>query len=211
MSELSRASGVSVATIKFYRREGLLPPGVAVSATRARYDESHVRRLRMVRALVEVARLPLSVVRDVVTAIEDHSGMHEVLGTAHTALSRPGASRPGETPTTRALQQVDGLVRRQRWRVHAGSPSRAALARALDAYDSLGRSMPVDRLDVYAEAAHAVAAADVAGVPDDSREEAVEYAVVGTVLSEPILLALRRLAHEAVSARRFRTTRRPRD
>jgi DNA-binding transcriptional MerR regulator len=211
MSELSRASGVSVATIKFYRREGLLPPGVAVSATRARYDESHVRRLRMVRALVEVARLPLSVVRDVVTAIEDHSGMHEVLGTAHTALSRPGPSRPGETPTTRALQQVDGLVRRQRWRVHAGSPSRAALARALDAYDSLGRSMPVDRLDVYAEAAHAVAAADVAGVPEDSREEAVEYAVVGTVLSEPILLALRRLAHEAVSARRFRTTRRPRD
>jgi len=106
MSELSRASGVSVATIKFYRREGLLPPGVAVSATRARYDESHVRRLRMVRALVEVARLPLSVVRDVVTAIEDHSGMHEVLGTAHTALSRPalsrpGLSRPGEAPTTR--------------------------------------------------------------------------------------------------------------
>jgi len=211
MSELSRASGVSVATIKFYRREGLLPPGVAVSATRARYDESHVRRLRMVRALVEVARLPLSVVRDVVTAIEDHSGMHEVLGTAHTALSRPGPSRPGETPTTRALKQVDGLVRRQRWRVHAGSPSRAALGRALDAYDSLGRSMPVDRLDVYAEAAHAVAAADVAGVPEDSREEAVEYAVVGTVLSEPILLALRRLAHEDVSARRFRTTRRPRD
>ena len=31
MAELSRRSGVPVATIKYYLREGLLPPGEAIS------------------------------------------------------------------------------------------------------------------------------------------------------------------------------------
>ena len=39
MAELSRSSGVPVATIKDYLREGLLPPGTATSATRAEYGE----------------------------------------------------------------------------------------------------------------------------------------------------------------------------
>jgi len=40
----------------------------------------------------------------------------------------------------------------------------------------------------------------VAGVPTTSPEEAATAVVVGTVLWEPVLLALRRLAQEAVSA-----------
>ncbi len=37
MAELSRRSGVPVATVKYYLREGLLPSGVTTSATRAEY------------------------------------------------------------------------------------------------------------------------------------------------------------------------------
>ena len=44
MSELSRLSGVSVTTIKYYLREGLLPAGRQLSATQAEYDGSHLRR-----------------------------------------------------------------------------------------------------------------------------------------------------------------------
>jgi hypothetical protein len=40
-------------------------------------------------------------------------------------------------------------------------------------------------------------------VPDEAIEVTVAYAV----LYEPIILALRRLAHEDVSARRYRTDR----
>ncbi|MYU47619.1 MerR family transcriptional regulator, partial [Streptomyces sp. SID7803] len=50
LSELSERSGIATATIKYYLREGLLPPGERLSATQAEYDESHLRRLRLVRA-----------------------------------------------------------------------------------------------------------------------------------------------------------------
>lgn len=40
-------------------------------------------------------------------------------------------------------------------------------------------------------------------------EEALRYAIVGTVLTDPVLLALRRVAQEAVSARRLGDTPRP--
>ena len=43
----------------------------------------------------------------------------------------------------------------------------------------------------------------VAGVPTDSAEAAVRYVVLGPVLVEPLLLALRRMAQQEASARRF--------
>lgn len=45
ISELSRASGVSTATIKYYLREKLLPEGRLTSATQAQYGQAHVDRL----------------------------------------------------------------------------------------------------------------------------------------------------------------------
>ncbi len=45
VSQLSTASGVSVATIKYYLREGLLHPGPKLTERLAEYDESHLRRL----------------------------------------------------------------------------------------------------------------------------------------------------------------------
>ena len=88
MSELADASGVSAATIKHYLREGLLPPGEAVGATKAQYDESHVRRLRLVRALTEVAGMRLDDVRRVLDAIDDEGlSWHEAIGSAHTRLA----------------------------------------------------------------------------------------------------------------------------
>jgi len=52
ISQLSQASGVPVATIKYYLREGLLHDGRLTSATQAQYDETHLARLRLVRALL---------------------------------------------------------------------------------------------------------------------------------------------------------------
>ena len=60
MAELAKRSGLSVATIKFYLREGLLPPGQRSNVNQAEYDEAHLERLRMIRALAKVARLPLA-------------------------------------------------------------------------------------------------------------------------------------------------------
>jgi DNA-binding transcriptional MerR regulator len=206
MSELSRTSGVPVATVKYYLREGLLPPGTATSATRATYDESHLRRLRLVRALVEVGHLRLDTVRTILAAVDDDADLHHTIGAAHTALTPEG------DPSPEARGAVDRLVRRRRWRVEAGNANRRALATAFDALARVGFPLDDATLDAYADAAASVARVDVDSVPTESSELAVEHAVVGTVRLEPVLLALRRLAHEDLSGRRLarrrvRTTR----
>ena len=67
---------------------GCCSPGEAVGATRARYDDSHVRRLRLVRALTEVAGMRLDDVRLVLDAIDDPEvSWHEAIGSAHTRLA----------------------------------------------------------------------------------------------------------------------------
>jgi len=52
ISQLSAQTSVPVATVKFYLREKLLHDGVRTSATQAQYDESHVARIRLIRALM---------------------------------------------------------------------------------------------------------------------------------------------------------------
>jgi DNA-binding transcriptional MerR regulator len=201
MSELSTRSGLSVPTIKFYLREGLLPPGEAVGATRARYDDAHVRRLRLVRALTDVAGMRLDDVRTVLDAIDDPSvSWHDAVGSAHTRLA----------PTTTAVDDGDGgsrveaLLRRHDWELDDDSPHRAALAGALTSLDHLGHPPSDELLDTYAEAVQLISEPEVASIDDTDRATAVEQAVVSTLLLEPVLLTLRRIAQENSSRRRAR-------
>jgi DNA-binding transcriptional MerR regulator len=206
VSELSRATGVPVATIKYYLREGLLPPGRATSATRSTYDERHVDRLRLIRALVDVGRLPIAQVRAVVACVDDPpASWHELLGAVHGPLGVPEDTRPvGDEASDEAhAGEAAAALRRLGWRVHPGAPALRQLQQALDAAAAVGLPMTPERLAVYASAAAAVAEEDVASVPTDSPERAARHVIVGTVLYEPILLALRRLAQEDASARRF--------
>lgn len=201
MSELGARSGLPIPTIKFYLRERLLPPGVAVGATRSRYDESHVRRLRLVRALTEVAGLRLDDVRRVLAAIDDPgTSLHDAIGSAHTRLVSPVAPGQGEELHPR----VDALLARRGWQLDPSSPHRQALAGALAALEELGHPTRDAQLDVYAEAAESVARSDLEALDENSREDATEHAVVGTLLLEPVLLTLRRIAQENVSRRRAR-------
>ncbi|MGH3356745.1 MAG: MerR family transcriptional regulator [Nocardioidaceae bacterium] len=198
MSELSTRSHVPVATVKYYLREGLLAPGVPTSATRSTYDDSHLRRLRLIRALVDVGGLRLDAVRTILAAVDDEDAdLHHTIGAAHNALAPTGSASDA------ARKTVDTLLRQRGWRVAADSRNRDALAVAFDALDRLDLAPTVETLDAYADAAALVARNDVGGVPTEAAEDAVEYAVIGTVLYEPLLLALRRLAHEDVSSRRL--------
>ena len=70
MSELLQRSGMPLATVKYYLREGLLAPGEVLGATQADYGQEHVRRLAMIRALTEVVGLPLSGVRTILGLID---------------------------------------------------------------------------------------------------------------------------------------------
>lgn len=191
MKELSERSGVPVATVKYYLREGLLPPGEATGATRARYDERHVRRLRLIRALVEVAGMGLDRVRRVLAAVDDEDAtVDEAIGAAHSQLS------PAADPSPESLQRVVALVRRRRWLVDPGGSHGRALAGALDAMAAAGQPLSDELLGAYVDAATRIAKVEVARVGPRDATDATTFAVIGTVLTEPVLLTLRRMAQE---------------
>lgn len=88
MAAFSEACVVPIATIKYYIREGQVPPGVRSVPNQADYGHEHVRRLRLIRTLVGVGDLPLATVRIVLSAIDDEAAStHEVLGVVHSALA----------------------------------------------------------------------------------------------------------------------------
>jgi DNA-binding transcriptional MerR regulator len=198
VSQLSRETGIPVATIKYYLRERLLHEGKLSSATQASYDDTHVRRLRLIRALVGGAGLSISAARDLLNGVDSppESG-HDLLGIAHSALA---PAVPDDVDTT----EVDAMLQQWGWDSDGyDRMGKAALAEALAGIRAAGFEFPEGILDTYARTMHEVAAAEIAGVPTDSAEAAVRYVVLGTVLVEPLLLALRRLAQQSASLERF--------
>ena len=198
ISQLAAESGVPVATVKYYLREGLLHDGRLTSATQADYDDGHVRRLRLIRALVVGAGLSIASVRELLGGVDaPPPAGHDLLGIAHHALARPmidGVDTSG----------LDALLKQWGWASDGcDEVGKAAVVEALEGVRSAGFDLPAGMLDTYARAMHEVAEAEIAGVPTDSAESAVRYVVLGTVLVEPLLLALRRLAQQSASHGRF--------
>ena len=197
ISELSRRTCVPVGTVKYYLREGLLPSGELTSATQAHYDELHVSRLALIRALLGTGGLSISTAREVLAAVDNPAlSARDMIGAAHSALPITVAD---ERPD---LSEALAHLRRWGWQVHDESPAVSVLAQALQALRLAGFDTSNSMLDRYAASAHEIGAQDVAEVPMDSAAEAVRYVVIGTLLLEPVLLSLRRLAHEDVSTRR---------
>lgn len=199
LAELSTRSGLSTPTIKYYLRLGLLHPGVSESTTWASYDESHLRRLTLVRALTDVGGLTLDAVRRVVAAVDDDTvPLHEALGTAQWQLS-PVIEADS---TASSLSRVDALLDRHGWELSPDSPHRHSLAAALDVLETLDFPATDEVLDSYVTALERVAQVEVERISGEDRSLAAEHVVVGTLLYEPVLLTLRRIAHEVMSGRR---------
>jgi DNA-binding transcriptional MerR regulator len=203
MAELSAQSGVPVPTIKYYLREGLLPPGERTNPNQARYQASHVRRLKLVRALLEVGGLSIARVREVLDGIDGPAGIHRVLGVAQRAM----AVSPGQVDEPSRAWAAERLARaanRRGWELKPGDPVVDNAVDTLATFAALGQHRLVERLDGYAELADRVAEIDLAGVADlPDRESVVEAAVVGTVLGDALFSALRRLAQQHASAATF--------
>lgn len=199
ISELSARTGVPVATLKFYLRERLLMPGTALSATRSDYDEEHVRRVRVARALTEVVGLTVQQAREVFSLFgSPRSELFEALGRAMGSLPPANAPRADDYPRARAVLAGLGWIYDPRY-----APV-AQLEQALAAAETAGLALTAERLAVYAPAIRSIAEYDVANVPDDP-DRALEYSVLGTALYEPVIVALRRLAHQDVAAARLVT------
>lgn len=220
ISELSRCSGVSAASIKYYAREGLLPAGQRTGYNQTDYTDDHVARLRLIRSLTGVGGLSVAATRAVLAAADEPATpLAEVLGVAQRAVPRTvGPSSP------RSRERVADLVRSRGWQVHDDNPGIEQAAGVLESYTALGREDLLAVLDTYAAAAESIAAADLACVaaasrprtrpdagpgsepgehPGGDRDRAAETVVVGTVLGDALLAGLRRIAQEDAAVRRY--------
>ncbi|GAA0363548.1 transcriptional regulator [Streptomyces blastmyceticus] len=171
--------------------------------------ESHLRRLRLVRALIEVGRLPVAAAKEVLGHVDDDSlGRTIRLGAALWAL--PHGPDPDDTDecVATARREVDELLRVVGWstahELGELSPDHRSLVVAVATLIRLGHPWDAERMTPYARLMHQVAVHDLDFVeshPSDA--EKAESAVAATILFEPVLSALRRLAQEEESARRY--------
>lgn len=214
LAELSESTGVTVTTLKYYLREGLLHPGAAISRTQAAYDQSHVERVRLVRALTEVGGLPLAKTKKILDAINDpDQDWLRVIRTAQLMLvdgdgsemdtygTEPpighgnGETGDGVSPDAPERSRAWRWLADRGWRVAPDDPFIADLDRAWDACDDAGLGLDEERMHRYADHVEGIAAIDVATVPPEPHA-AVRQVIFGTILGDPVISALRRLAQQ---------------
>lgn len=199
MAELSTTTGISVATIKYYLRQGLVAPGERTHPNQANYTREHVRRVRLVKSLLEVGGLSVAAAGRVIRAIDSDLPLAETFEIAQKTVSE---DLDVNTIDQAALDRIDEMI--SDWDVHPANPGRVAAAHILATYRAVGQEDRSGWFDRYAAAALLAAEADLDEIetrPD--RETKAETVVVGTVLGDALFAALRRAAQEHITARRY--------
>lgn len=199
VSELAKQTHVSVATVKYYIREGMLAAGDLMGPRRATYNNSHVQRIHLIQALTGPAGLSVSQAKEILQIIDDpKSSLKDSLAGATRVLAAAASAdiNAEDRCYPRAQQAVGWLGEPYR----AEPPAAALLEDALHAVDKAGFQRHPSQFAVYGQHMLAIAASEIANIPTDPAD-AVEYAVLGTVLFEPVLTAIRRLAHQSLAKR----------
>ncbi|MDP3938003.1 MAG: MerR family transcriptional regulator [Deltaproteobacteria bacterium] len=96
ISELSALTDVPAPSIKFYIKEGLLPPPLKTSRNMAYYDESFVDRIRFIKELQTQHFLPLRVIREILSGSDGNGRLAEaqvLLELKGSFLGRPVGER----------------------------------------------------------------------------------------------------------------------
>lgn len=202
ISELSRQSGVSVPTIKFYLREGLLPAGLSTGRNQADYSDRHLRRIRLIRTLTGIGGLDLSSVREILAAIDDDDvTMRDAYKVLDRTLYLDGSTTLGQAAVDCARTEVADLAGALGWPNEA-TPAGEVLAHVLAGLRSLGCVAEVTFFVSYARAAEQLVMTEFDLAADEGGIEKGP-ALLRSVLFGVALSALRRMAHERHVAMRF--------
>ena len=189
--------------MKYYLREGLVHPGERVEANQTAYDDTHVQRVRLVRALIEIGGLSIAAAKQVLSTLDsEDTSLAYTFEAAQHALGVGGATAATAEP--RARTRIEELADAHGWRTSAENPGFEVAARALDAFSTIGFVPSGEFLDAYASAAATIARADLMALTTRTRPDLVaELMVVGTVLGDALIAGLRRLAQQNETAELF--------
>lgn len=206
VSQLSEVTRISVASIKFYLREGLLAAGDMTKPHRAYYSQLHIDRLRLIVALRDVGGLSIGTIREVVQTLDSGKTptfrlISRTLNavTANEASPLKGFASADLKP---AMRELNRFLTDRGIRVQRSSAALHELARALTAIRATyPKDVSIDRLVPYVEAAEQIARHETnAGTLTGEPQFALRAAVLGTLLWERILIYLRRVLHEHLAA-----------
>ncbi len=219
--ELSERSGTPLSSIKFWIREGLLPAGSPGDVSnQAEYDDAHLARIRLIRALREVGRLPTQTIHDVLGALDHPESARDAFLLALAAAG--GKQQEQIDDEAEAVQaanwehahdEVRGFLLELPWSL----PDEVPFVREItDAIVRIRRyvwpGLPVSFLEPYARAMWELSAYEFEAEPPggpidphagDDLTDPVRMAFLSTILFEPILLALRRFALYGRGRRRY--------
>lgn len=221
IAELSRRSGVPTSSIKFYLRRGLLPAGAPTAHNQADYGDRHLERLALIRALREVAQLPLESIARVTAELDRalaggwKSGA-DPIGLALRAIHAPPArarSPEESAELARLRDEIDGLLRGLPWMLPDQGPvfAEEIAESLLDVRRSLYPDYPVAKLVAYARVAWRLSEVEFAEAPGGARvpieargddiAEPTRRAILSSFLFERVFASLRRCANTVRSMR----------
>jgi DNA-binding transcriptional MerR regulator len=192
LSELAAATGIPVATVKYYLREGLMPPGRNVTATRADYGAAHVRRAETIQTLRKVVGLSVAQVRAIVALIDEGADRIEIMKGLQSVIQGLGAPAPGRTEGGNRVVAVRGWP-------DVPTAARAALDDHLDEMARLGVAVPDSTLEAYSAAVDAIARIDVGSAAAEDLEGLVTSAAVGMHMNAVLVQRLLALAQTSRS------------
>jgi DNA-binding transcriptional MerR regulator len=222
ISELSARSGIPTSSIKLYLRQGLLPAGVATAQNQADYGDRHLERLRLIRALREIARLPLEQIARVTADLDrassegwksDADPIGLALRAVHAVPVRERAEAE-RSEVDRLRVEVEALLLGLPWTLSDEVAVFAAeIAEILiDVRRSLYPDYEVARLADYARLAWQLSEVEFESAPGGARvplasrgddiAEPTRRAILSSLLFERIFGVLRRCAN-AMRARRI--------
>lgn len=201
LSELSERSGVTPASIKYYLREGLLPPGEAVHATRAEYSARHLERLELIQALRQIVGLNIGQIRGLVNKADDGAPRLDLLAAVQRVVLDLGnytASIGGK-----AAEATGAVVRLRGW-PDFPSDARNALTAHLELMASLNVPVSGTVMETYSKAMDDVAGLDIAATTaPESTDRLILTAAVGMHMHSQLLLKLLALAQASHAIRRY--------
>lgn len=202
ISELAETTGVPLPTVKFYLREGLLPKGTPVSATRSEYGNGHQDRIRLITALTAIPGLPIARMREILGVVDnwDDYGVVDAMGAAVAALP-PYADHPPPAGTDLEFPLAREAIAALGLSYDPAYPATQQLDAAIRALTQAGLDWSPTVAARYRSALAPLAAEELAPISGMDDQQAVGYAVLGTALYEPIILAIRRLLHRDVAER----------
>ena len=205
VSQLAKLSGISVSTIKYYLREGLLAQGDLAAQSRQYYGQRHLDRLAVIRALRDMAKLPIEMVRQLVEVLDrGNNPTFELIAMAIDALAR---RHTRETAVERGVkQELLQLLATRRIRARPTSGALRDLTASVVILRRFSPNLQVKQLIPYLDYSLSLAEKEVTANADNvlsNPDRALITAVLGTVLWEPLIVATRRIASEHFASRIF--------